>query len=48
MGMPPFEAAASAVWLHATIGADIGLALTADRLAARIEPIFARKDIQRG
>jgi ADP-dependent NAD(P)H-hydrate dehydratase / NAD(P)H-hydrate epimerase len=48
MGMPPFEAAASAVWLHAAIGADIGLALTADRLAARIEPIFARKDIQRG
>ncbi len=47
MGMPPFEAAASAVWLHAMTGADIGLALTADRLAARIEPIFARKDIQR-
>ncbi len=48
MGMPPFEAAASAVWLHAATGAEVGLSLTADRLVARIEPVFARKDIRRG
>jgi hydroxyethylthiazole kinase-like uncharacterized protein yjeF len=48
IGMPPFEAAASAVWLHAVTGAEIGLALTAEKLAARIEPIFARKDMPRG
>lgn len=48
MGMPPFEAAASAVWLHAVTGAAIGLALTAEKLAARIEPIFARSDMPCG
>ncbi len=48
IGMPPFEAAASAVWLHAVSGAGIGLALTAEKLAARVEPIFARKDMPRG
>jgi ADP-dependent NAD(P)H-hydrate dehydratase / NAD(P)H-hydrate epimerase len=47
MGMPPFEAAASAVWLHAVTGADIGLCLTAEKLAMRVEPVFSRKDIHR-
>lgn len=47
MGMPAFEAAASAVWLHGDMGARLGFALTAERLAASLEPIFARADLQR-
>lgn len=46
MGMAPFEAAASGVWLHAATGAEIGLSLTAEKLAARVEPLFARADLR--
>ncbi|MBY0612578.1 MAG: NAD(P)H-hydrate dehydratase [Beijerinckiaceae bacterium] len=38
-GMPGFEAAASAVWLHGALGAAIGHGLTADRLAASVGPL---------
>ncbi len=40
-GMPAFEAAAAAVWLHGFLGAGIGLGLTADRLAAEVRPLLA-------
>jgi ADP-dependent NAD(P)H-hydrate dehydratase / NAD(P)H-hydrate epimerase len=38
-GMPAFEAAAAAVWLHGHIGAKIGIGLTADRLVAAVWPL---------
>lgn len=38
-GMPEFEAAASAVWLHGALGSAIGNSLTADRLAASVQPV---------
>jgi ADP-dependent NAD(P)H-hydrate dehydratase / NAD(P)H-hydrate epimerase len=37
--MPAFEAAAAAVWLHGFLGARIGMGLTADRLAAEVNPL---------
>jgi ADP-dependent NAD(P)H-hydrate dehydratase / NAD(P)H-hydrate epimerase len=40
-GMPAFEAAAAAVWLHGLLGARIGLGLTADRLVAEVRPLKA-------
>ena len=40
-GMPPFEAAAAAVWLHGYLGAQIGIGLTADRLVERVRPLAA-------
>jgi ADP-dependent NAD(P)H-hydrate dehydratase / NAD(P)H-hydrate epimerase len=40
-GMPAFEAAAAAVWLHGALGAEIGAGLTADRLAAHVRPLAA-------
>lgn len=40
-GMPAFEAAASAVWLHAACGASYGIGLTADRLVNLIRPLAA-------
>ncbi len=40
-GMPPFEAAAAGVWLHATCGADYGVGLTADRLVGLVRPLAA-------
>ncbi len=38
-GMPPFEAAAAAVWLHGYLGAQIGMGLTADRLVEQVRPL---------
>jgi NAD(P)H-hydrate epimerase len=38
-GMPAFQAAAAAVWLHGDTGRAIGVGLTADRLARRIRPL---------
>ncbi|MGL4243568.1 MAG: NAD(P)H-hydrate dehydratase [Beijerinckiaceae bacterium] len=38
-GMPPFEAAAAGVWLHAETGRRLGLGLTADDLAAAMRPL---------
>jgi ADP-dependent NAD(P)H-hydrate dehydratase / NAD(P)H-hydrate epimerase len=46
-GMPAFEAAAAAVWLHATCGAAYGTGLTADRLVNIIRPLAAWSDVQR-
>jgi ADP-dependent NAD(P)H-hydrate dehydratase / NAD(P)H-hydrate epimerase len=40
-GMPAFEAAAAAVWLHGVLGARIGTGLTADRLVAEVKPLSA-------
>ncbi len=40
-GMPPFEAAAAAVWLHGYLGAQIGIGLTADRLVEQVRPLGA-------
>jgi ADP-dependent NAD(P)H-hydrate dehydratase / NAD(P)H-hydrate epimerase len=40
-GMPAFEAAAAAVWLHGFLGARIGIGLTADRLVAEVKPLSA-------
>jgi ADP-dependent NAD(P)H-hydrate dehydratase / NAD(P)H-hydrate epimerase len=40
-GMPAFEAAAAAVWLHGNLGTKIGIGLTADRLVATIKPLAA-------
>jgi ADP-dependent NAD(P)H-hydrate dehydratase / NAD(P)H-hydrate epimerase len=40
-GMPAFEAAAAAVWLHGFLGAKIGIGLTADRLVADVKPLSA-------
>jgi ADP-dependent NAD(P)H-hydrate dehydratase / NAD(P)H-hydrate epimerase len=40
-GMPAFEAAAAAVWLHGALGAETGAGLTADRLAAQVRPLAA-------
>ena len=40
-GMPAFEAAASAVWLHGSCGAAYGIGLTAERLVDIIRPIEA-------
>ncbi len=40
-GMPAFEAAAAAVWLHGFLGARFGIGLTADRLAAEVRPLSA-------
>jgi ADP-dependent NAD(P)H-hydrate dehydratase / NAD(P)H-hydrate epimerase len=40
-GMPAFEAAAAAVWLHGCLGARIGIGLTADRLVAEVRPVSA-------
>jgi ADP-dependent NAD(P)H-hydrate dehydratase / NAD(P)H-hydrate epimerase len=40
-GMPAFEAAAAAVWLHGAIGAEIGIGLTADRLVVQVRPLLA-------
>jgi ADP-dependent NAD(P)H-hydrate dehydratase / NAD(P)H-hydrate epimerase len=40
-GMPPFEAAAAAVWLHGYLGSKIGLGLTADRLVTTVRPLAA-------
>jgi ADP-dependent NAD(P)H-hydrate dehydratase / NAD(P)H-hydrate epimerase len=40
-GMPAFEAAAAAVWLHGFLGAKIGTGLTADRLVAEVRPLAA-------
>ena len=38
-GMPGFEAAASAVWLHGRLGEILGKGLTADQLAASVKPV---------
>lgn len=43
-GMPTFEAAASAVWLHAEAGAQFGIGLTAERLVNRLRPLAAWMD----
>lgn len=43
-GMPGFEAAASAVWLHAEAGAQFGIGLTADRLVPLLRPLAAWLD----
>jgi ADP-dependent NAD(P)H-hydrate dehydratase / NAD(P)H-hydrate epimerase len=40
-GMPVFEAAAAAVWLHGLLGQKIGVGLTADRLVAEVRPLMA-------
>jgi ADP-dependent NAD(P)H-hydrate dehydratase / NAD(P)H-hydrate epimerase len=40
-GMPAFEAAAAAVWLHGCLGGQIGIGLTADRLAEKVRPLRA-------
>lgn len=40
-GMPAFEAAAAAVWLHGYLGAKIGVGLTADRLVKQVRPLAA-------
>jgi NAD(P)H-hydrate epimerase len=39
-GMPAFEAAAAAVWLHGQTGSRLGVGLTADRLAAAVRPLI--------
>ncbi len=41
-GMPAFEAAASAVWLHSVTGRDIGAGLTAEDLAAAVRPLVRK------
>ncbi len=41
-GMPPFEAAAAAVWLHGAAAADYGPGLIAEDLAERLPSILAR------
>jgi hydroxyethylthiazole kinase-like uncharacterized protein yjeF len=38
-GIPAFEAAAAAVWLHGEVGRAIGVGLTADMLARRVQPL---------
>lgn len=40
-GMPPFEAANAAVWLHARAAADFGPGLTAEDLPDRLPPLLA-------
>jgi len=40
-GMPAFEAAAAAVWLHGACGALFGAGLTADRLVSLVRPLAA-------
>jgi ADP-dependent NAD(P)H-hydrate dehydratase / NAD(P)H-hydrate epimerase len=40
-GMPAFEAATAAVWLHGFLGARIGTGLTADRLVTEVKPLSA-------
>ncbi|MGL5116981.1 MAG: NAD(P)H-hydrate dehydratase [Beijerinckiaceae bacterium] len=40
-GMPAFEAAAAAVWLHGRLASDLSSGLTADRLAASVKPVLA-------
>lgn len=40
-GMPAFEAAASAAWLHAEAGARFGIGLTAERLVDQLRPLAA-------
>jgi ADP-dependent NAD(P)H-hydrate dehydratase / NAD(P)H-hydrate epimerase len=40
-GMPAFEAAAAAVWLHGFLGQQIGVGLTADRLVDAVRPLSA-------
>jgi ADP-dependent NAD(P)H-hydrate dehydratase / NAD(P)H-hydrate epimerase len=40
-GMPAFDAAASAVWLHGACGALFGAGLTADRLVSLVRPLAA-------
>jgi hydroxyethylthiazole kinase-like uncharacterized protein yjeF len=41
-GMPPFEAAAAAVWLHGETGSEVGPGLIAEDLADALPPVFRR------
>ena len=41
-GVPAFEAAAAAVWLHGAAGAEAGPGLTAEDLAPALRPVLAR------
>lgn len=41
-GMPPFEAACAAVWLHGDAAADLGYPMTAEQLATRLPVSLAR------
>lgn len=41
-GLPAFEAAAAAVWLHGAAGNEVGPGLTAEDLAPALRPVLAR------
>jgi hydroxyethylthiazole kinase-like uncharacterized protein yjeF len=41
-GMPAFEAAAAAVWLHGEAGQEAGIGLTAEDLAPALRPVLRR------
>ena len=41
-GMPAFEAAAAAVWLHGDAGAEVGPGLIAEDLAPPLRPVLRR------
>ncbi len=43
-GMPAFEAAAAAVWLHGVAGASYGAGLTAERLVDAMRPVDVWRD----
>jgi NAD(P)H-hydrate repair Nnr-like enzyme with NAD(P)H-hydrate dehydratase domain len=46
--MPPFEAAAAAVWLHGEAGSEVGPGLIAEDLADALPPVFRRLFTQLG